>query len=90
MSGAKIVPVGNPQQVSEVLVDDKNRLPQILQRLQALPDLLPDQRGKPFGCLIENQQLRIGHQGTSDREHLLFASRQLIAVVFQALPQPRK
>ena len=39
------------------------------------------QRRQPFGCLVENEQLGIGHQGAPDRQHLLLAAGQLVAHV---------
>ena len=40
-----------------------------------------DQRGQAFGRLIEDQQARVGHQRTADRQHLLLAAGELVAML---------
>ena len=78
------------QQWAEVLVDHQHRDAGLLERLQAMPDLGAYQGRQAFGGLIQHQQPGIGHQRASDRQHLLFAARQVQAQVACALLQARK
>ena len=55
--------------------------PSRLRAASPLPDLLADQRRQPFRSLVEHQQLRIGHQGAADRQHLLLAAGDLVAEI---------
>ncbi len=82
--------VGEPHQALEVFVDDQQRLPRLPQPLQALPDLLAHQRREPLGRLVQDQQVRVGHQRAADGEHLLLAARKLVAHVVRALGEPRE
>ncbi len=47
-------------------------------------------RREPFGRLVEDEQLRIGHQCAADREHLLLAAGKLVAHVGAALGEARE
>ncbi len=85
-----VVIVRNAADIGKVLVDQQDRLFECLQTFQAGPDLRADLRRKTFRCLIEDQQLRIGHQSATDCEHLLLAARQLIPEVRQTAAQRRK
>ena len=58
--------VGDPGQRIEMLVDQQDRLPFLLQAAEASPDFGADQRREAFGRLIENEQLRICLLYTSD------------------------
>ena len=75
------VPVGELHQSAEVLVDDQDGLAFVLQACETFPDVEPQHRRQPFGCLVENEQLGICHQGAPDRQHLLFTPGQLVAHV---------
>src|SRR5215471_9475221 len=77
--------VGKTQQGLEVLVDNQDRLALLFKSLEALPDLRPDFRRETFRCLVKDQEFRIGHQRTSDRQHLLFAPGQFVAHVVAPL-----
>src|SRR5215471_7766374 len=79
------VAVGESEQRFDGLVDDEDRQAVALQRTKAVPDLLPGQRRQSFRRLIEEQQLGVGHQCTADRQHLLLATRDLIAIVAATL-----
>src|SRR5574338_155781 len=65
------VPVGELHQALDVLVDDEHRLPALAQPREALPDLLAHERREALGGFVQYQQMRIGHQGAADGEHLL-------------------
>src|SRR3954467_15152022 len=56
------VAIREPHQALDVLVDDEDRLPGLAQPAEALPDLLAHERCQPFGRLVEDQEVRIGHQ----------------------------
>ena len=36
-----------------------------------------DERGEPFGRLVEQEEFRAGHEGPGDGEHLLLAAAQV-------------
>ena len=74
----------------EMLVDQQDRLTFALEPREAGPDLGADQRRQAFGRLIENEQLRIGHQRAADREHLLLAAGELVAHVGAPLGKARE
>jgi hypothetical protein len=85
-----VMAVGQANQRAHALVDHQDRLALALQPVEARPDLLADQRCQPLGRLVEDQELGIGHQRPADRQHLLFAARELVAHVALALGEPRK
>ncbi len=60
---------------------------QITQRLR---DLFDDARRQALGGFVHHEQLRLEQQRAADRQHLLFAARQLRAAVALALGQARE
>src|SRR6266446_3000508 len=62
-----------------VLVDDDDRNSSLADAADHPPDLAADERRQPLGRLVEDDQLRIGHQGPADRQHLLLAAGELAA-----------
>src|SRR5271163_1204960 len=84
------VTIGDAQQRADVLVDDEDRFAARFQSCEASPDLGADQRGESFRGFVEDQQLRIGHQRAPDRQHLLFAARELVAEMRSSLGETRK
>src|SRR5882762_3536956 len=80
--------VGDRDQPLDVLVDHQDRLAGRLQRGEASPDLLTHQRREPLGRLVEDEQVRIGHERPADGEHLLLAAREPAAEVVHALGEP--
>ena len=48
---------------------------------QHLLDLRDDDGREPFGRLVHDEQARVGQQRARDRQHLLFAARELAAAV---------
>ena len=57
---------------------------------QGVHQLVDDDGCEAFQRLVQQQQLRIGHQRTGDGQHLLLTAGQLVAHVAAALGQPRK
>src|SRR6185369_17068483 len=78
------VVVADRDQPFDVLVDHDHREAGAAQRRERAPDLLAHEGREPFGRLVEDQQQRIGDEGTADREHLLLAARELVAEVVAA------
>src|SRR5437868_11194476 len=62
------VMVGDGDQALDVLVDHQDGLPGCLERGEARPDLLAHQRREALGRLVEDEQVRVGHQRAADRE----------------------
>src|SRR5690348_5619779 len=85
-----VVPVGDPGQRIDVLVDDQDRLPGCAQELETAPDLVADQRREAFGCFVENEEPRIGHQRPAYRQHLLLAAGKEIRHGTGAGGKPRE
>src|SRR6266478_6139210 len=80
--------IGDRDQPLDVLVDHQDRLAGRLQRGEASPDLLAHQRREPLGRLVEDEEVRIGHERPADGEHLLLAAREPAAEVVHALDEP--
>ena len=84
------MPVGKAHQALDVLVDDQDRLPPFAQAREALPDLLAHERRQALCRLVEDQEMRIGHERAANGEHLLLAAGQLVAHVVGALREARE
>src|SRR5262245_59036011 len=85
-----VVAICKPGEHLEVLIHQQDRLAAALELAQHFPNLAADDRGEPFGCLVEDQQLRVGHERTRDRQHLLLPARELAAHLLAALADPGK
>src|SRR2546423_5274091 len=85
-----IVYVGHACERAQVLVDEQDRQPGALQPLDRAVDLDADERREPFGRFVEDQEARIGHQRPADRQHLLLAAGELVAIVALARLELRK
>src|SRR5207249_8795223 len=72
-----VVAVGEAREGLDVLVDDEDRQAARLELSKAGPDLGAHERRQPFGGFVEDEQSRVGHQGTPDGEHLLLAAREI-------------
>src|SRR5579872_6268960 len=86
-----IAAVGEPQRVIGVLLDDQYGeavLP--VECPDRLEDLARDQRRETKRRFVEEEQARAAHQGTADRQHLLFAAGQRAAALGQPLLQSRE
>jgi len=71
------MPIGQAHHRGQILVNQQDRLAFGAELRQDLPDFCADQRCQTLSRLIQHQQARIGHQGASDREHLLLPTRKL-------------
>src|SRR5207247_3880299 len=67
----------------KILLDEEDGEALLLERSDGFADLLDDDRGKPFGRLIEQEEARAGTQDAADCEHLLLTARQLRALARQ-------
>src|SRR5262245_18523075 len=66
---------------AEVLLDQQDAEPLLLERPEGLDQQLDDRRSEALGGLVHDQQLRVQHQGAADREHLLLSARELRSAV---------
>src|SRR3979411_770284 len=85
-----VVTVGEAREHLEILVDDQDRLTAALELAQDVPDLVADDRCETLGPPVGDQQLRVGHQGAPDRQHLLLPAGKLAAHLISALANPGK
>jgi hypothetical protein len=79
--------VRDPQGDRQLLLDQQDRQAAPGDLLQEVGDLMHQLRRQPFGRLVDHDQRRIAHQGAADRQHLLLAARQHLAVYVRALAQ---
>src|SRR5262245_60952159 len=63
------------------LVDEERGHAGCPDEVDGAPDLLAQERGQTFRGLVEKEEARVHHQGTADRQHLLFAAGELIAAM---------
>ena len=74
--------LGDFRRHADILLDHQHRNVGLLRKPdQHVLDLRYDHRREPFGRLIHDQQPRIEQECARDREHLLFAARQLPCAV---------
>src|SRR5687767_1749807 len=81
------VAVGELYQPLDVLVDHQDGLASAAQPPEAAPDFLAHERREPFGRFIQDQEVRVRDERAADREHLLLAARELVALVLLAFCQ---
>ena len=67
--------IDHAQHLLHVLLDDQHGEAAGADALDQLEHLLDDDRREAGGRLVEQQQLRLGHQRAADRAHLLLAAR---------------
>src|SRR5574338_548966 len=75
-----VVPVRDGGREAEVLLDQQDGEPLLLEPRDRAADLLHDHRRKALGRLVEQQQARSRAQDAADREHLLLAAGKLGAL----------
>src|SRR5436309_13405647 len=63
--------IGNTRDRAIIFVDDDSCDTARANLCNDAPDLARDERREAFGCLIENEQIRIGHQSATDSPHPL-------------------
>ena len=69
-----VVPVRQFQGGAQVLLDQQDRQSPVLDLAQHVHDLVDDERRKPLGGFVEQQQRRVQHQDPCNGKHLLLAS----------------
>ena len=79
--------VGHAHGHAEVLLHQQDRLPGRLEPLDDPEDLVDDHRRQTLRRLVEEQQVGVGHERAGDREHLLLAAAQEVALVLAPLGQ---
>src|SRR5438093_1645968 len=77
--------IDHPQHLLDVLLDDQHRQATGADALHQLEHLFDEERREPGGRLVEQQQLGLGHQGATDRAHLLLATRHAAGELAAAL-----
>src|SRR5690606_19655062 len=85
-----VVAVGQRQHGGQILVDAEEGQAGALELFERVPDIAPNQGGQAFGGLVQNQQPRVGHEGTPDGQHLLLTARQPCAGVIAPFLQTRE
>src|SRR5690242_8365039 len=74
-----------PDKIQKLLDKQDRNLQLVTDQFDRFIDLLDNGRLDSLGGLVQNEQLRLGNQGTSDGKLLLLAPAQYAAL---ALPQP--
>src|SRR5215813_2199788 len=72
----------------EVLLHEEDGQPLALELADHPPHLAHEERSQSFRGLVEEEQVRVAHEGTPDGQHLLLAARQLVRAIGAALAQP--
>src|SRR5207248_6722376 len=82
--------VDDAEHLLDVLLDDQHREAAGPQALHQLEDLLDDYGGKARRGLVQQEELRLGHEGAADRAHLLLAAGHAAGQLLPAFGQPRE
>src|SRR5438067_6270456 len=83
--------VGNIERHAGVLFHEENRHAKLAPYcLQALHQLLHQQRREALRQLVHQQQLRLAHQSRADRQHLTLATGEQPCFALTQLREPRK
>src|SRR4051794_14174523 len=78
------------ERVVRVLLDEHDRRALLVDLADHVVDAVDDDRRQAERRLVEEQQLRLGHQGAADREHLLLAAGHRAALLTLALLEARE
>ena len=81
---------GNCQHETRVLLHQEHRDAAFIDVGNGLGDGIDDYGSKAEGRLVHHEELRLGHEGAGDREHLLFAAAQASRPLGSPLLQPGK
>src|SRR6185312_3760351 len=74
--------LGGGERLARMLLDEHDgELVLVLQALDALEHDIDDDRRQALERLVHQQHGGIAHEGAADRQHLLLAARELVAVV---------
>src|SRR4029077_14404585 len=82
--------IDHPEHLLHVLLDDQHGQTAGPDAIDQLEDLLDQNRRQPSGRLVEQEQLRLGHQRPADRAHLLLAARHAAGELMASLTHPRE
>src|SRR5712664_456485 len=82
--------VRNVERQLNILFDENDGLPFLLQSSDGATDFGDDQARMAFRRLIEQKHPRIAHQRAPDRKHLLFAAGERAGILCVAFTQPWK
>ena len=85
-----VVPIGNSRCETEVLLDEKDREPLLLEAGDGSAYLLDDDRCQSFGRFVQHEKVRAGAQDAADGEHLLFTTRQFCTLTGGPFGEVRK
>jgi diketogulonate reductase-like aldo/keto reductase len=77
--------VGEVERDANVLFDEQHGDAGVADVLDDLHDAVDDERCKPLGRFVEHEEVGAGDERASDREHLLFATREVAPAVLAAL-----
>ena len=76
---------------ADILLDHEHRHVAVFAEThQHFLDLGDDDRRQPLGRLVHDEQLRVGEKRAGDRQHLLFAARELAAAMILAFGKAGK
>ena len=82
---------GDPPGEWQLLLDQQDRQPRLAIQLQDdVADVVDDVRLDSFGGFVQDEQLRLEHEGARDRKLLLLPARQVAAAPLQHLLQHRE
>src|SRR5258705_7408712 len=82
--------IDHPEHLLHVLLDDQHGQTAGPDAIDQLEHLLDQNRRQPGGRLVEQEQLRLGHQRAADRAHLLLAARHAAGELMASLTHPRE
>ena len=82
--------VGKRQRRRDILLYDQDGLARFGKRPAGGEQIAHDDRRQPLERLVEQQDFRLADQRTRDRQHLLFAARQVGAAAAAPFLQPRE
>ena len=82
--------VRDRQALSRALLHHQHRNAQRVDRLDLGEHVVLHLRREPCRRLVEDQDVRIGHQRAADRQHLPLAARQRRCALMQHVPQQRQ
>src|SRR5205823_14282574 len=86
-----VAAVGDADRLREVLLGHQHGEADAALQLLDLGDHLRDEeRGEPDGRLVDEQDLRRGHERTGEREHLLLATAHVAGELASPLRERRK
>src|SRR6266511_2361682 len=85
-----VASVGDVEGHQGVLLDEEDRRPLRVDLADDLEDPLDEDRREPHRRLVQQEELRVGHQRAADRHHLLLAARERPGALGLPLGQARE